>query len=97
MVERRTRESIYLDNCIIIEITTCNFRTIRGDTVVAAIAEEIAFWRSDDSSNPDFAVLAVLRPAMATVPDSLLICISSPYSRRGALWEAYPLVLSLDS
>src|SRR5207249_12328511 len=29
------------------------------------------------------------RPGMATVPGALLLCISSPYARRGALWEAY--------
>jgi hypothetical protein len=26
---------------------------------------------------------------MATVPDALLLCLSSPYAQRGALWEAH--------
>lgn len=89
MVERETRDAIYLTNGIVIEIATCNFRTVRGYTVVAAICDEIAFWRSDDSANPDYEILTALRPAMSTVPNSLLICISSPYARRGELWKAY--------
>jgi len=89
MVERETRDSVYLTNGIVIEIATCNFRTIRGYTVVAAICDEIAFWRSEDSANPDHEILTALRPAMSTVANSLLICISSPYARRGELWKAY--------
>ena len=38
---------------------------------------------------PDTEILNGLRPGMATVPGALLLCISSPYARRGALWEAY--------
>ena len=68
---------------------TASFRTVRGYTVAAAICDEIAFWRSEESANPDTEILAALRPAMATVPGALLLCISSPYARRGALWEAY--------
>jgi hypothetical protein len=30
-----------------------------------------------------------IRPAMATVPNALLLCLSTPYSRAGALWDAY--------
>jgi hypothetical protein len=33
----------------------------------------VAFWRSEDSTNPDFETLTALRPAMATVPGSILI------------------------
>jgi hypothetical protein len=56
---------------------------------VAAICDEIAFWHSEDSANPDHEILAALRPAMTTVRGAVLLCISSPYSRRGALWTAY--------
>ncbi len=89
MVGSRTKETIVLSNRVIIEVHTANFRAVRGYTVVAAICDEIAFWRSEDSANPDKEILNGLRPGMATIPDSLLLCISSPYARRGALWEAW--------
>jgi hypothetical protein len=34
-------------------------------------------------------VLAAVRPGMGTIPDAVLLCASSPYARRGALWEAF--------
>jgi len=89
MVSSRTAEAIHLSNRVSIEIHTASYRAIRGRTVVAAICDELAFWRSDDSANPDTEILAALRPAMATVPDPLLLCISSPFARRGALWQAH--------
>lgn len=89
MVERITRESIDLNNRVSIEVHACNFRTLRGYTIVGCVADEIAYWRSEDSANPDFEALNALRPAMLTVPDAKLICISSPYARKGALWETY--------
>src|SRR5262249_52848679 len=38
---------------------------------------------------PDVEILAALRPGMATIPGAMLLCASSPYARRGALWDAY--------
>jgi len=89
LVERRTKDAIHLVNGIVIEVHTANFRAVRGYTLIGAICDEIAFWRSDESANPDTEILNGLRPGMATVPGALLLCISSPYARRGALWEAY--------
>jgi hypothetical protein len=89
MVERETSDAIDLTNGITIEILTANFRTVRGYTLVAALCDELAFWRSEDSANPDVEIISAIRPAMATVPGSMLLCASSPYARRGALWEAY--------
>jgi hypothetical protein len=57
--------------------------------VVAALCDEIAFWRSEDSANPAEEILAALRPAMATIPGSLLLALSSPYKRSGPLYEQY--------
>jgi hypothetical protein len=89
MVVKRTAESLELTNRIVVEIHTASFRSVRGYSVVAAIADEIAFWRSEDSANPDSEIIAGLRPAMATLPGALLLAISSPYARRGALFEAH--------
>ena len=84
-----TKESIDLTNSVTIEINTANFRSTRGYTLAAALADEIAFWRSEDSANPDTEILAALRPAMATIPGAMLLCASSPYARRGVLWNAH--------
>ena len=88
MIAREERESIELSNRAVIEVSTASFRAVRGYTVACVIADELAFWRSDDSANPDWEILNALRPAMATL-DGKLIALSSPYSKRGALWETY--------
>jgi hypothetical protein len=85
-----TQDRIDLINGVSIEISTANFRTVRGYTLVAALCDEIAFWQGDDSANPDAEILAALRPAMTTMaPDAMLLCASSPHARKGALWDAY--------
>jgi hypothetical protein len=89
MVESRTAEAIHLRNGVSIEVHTVSYRSVRGYTVVAVIADEVAFWRDESSANPDAEIIAALRPGMATVPSALLLGISSPYSRRGVLWDAY--------
>jgi hypothetical protein len=87
-VTRRTAESVRLGR-VSIEVHTANYRLVRGYTVAAAVLDEVAVWRNEDSANPDREILNALRPAMATVPGALLVAISSPYARRGVLWDAY--------
>ena len=89
MIERETAEAFDLTNSVTIEIQAASFRSTRGYTLVAALCDEIAFWRSDEFANPDREILAALRPAMATIPGAMLLCASSPYARRGALWDTY--------
>jgi len=89
MVESRTTEAIHLNNRISIEVHTASFRAVRGYTLIGVIADEVAFWRDESTANPDAEIIAALRPGMATVPGALLLGISSPYSRRGVLWEAH--------
>jgi hypothetical protein len=89
MIVAQRGEAIELSNRIDIEIHTGSFRAVRGYTVVAALLDEVAFWRDDTSANPDKEIVNALRPAMATIPNSLLIGLSSPYARRGVLYEAW--------
>lgn len=89
MIVRQDNESIVLDNDVSVEITTASYRTIRGFTVIAALCDEIAFWRSEDSANPAQEILSALRPAMSTIPNALLIGLGTPYKRSDPLYEAY--------
>ena len=90
MVEDETTEAITLSNGVMIEIATASLRTTRGYTFVAILADESAYWRSDDSAaNPDAEIFRALRPGMATIPDAVLLNASSPYRKRGVLHDAY--------
>jgi hypothetical protein len=90
LIVARTAESVTLSTGIVIEIHTSNFRAVRGYTCVAALLDEVAFWPTgDESANPDHEVLTALLPAMATVPDALLVGASSPYARRGLVFEKH--------
>jgi hypothetical protein len=90
MVANRTKETIELTNRVTIEVHTANFRAVRGYSLIGVVCDEIAFWSTDDgAADPDAEILNGLRPGMATIPGAMLIAISSPYARRGALWEAY--------
>ena len=82
-------KSFDLTNRVTIEVGTASYRTTRGYTFIAVLADELAFWRSEDSASPDYEVIAAVRPGMATIPGAMLLCASSPYARRGALFDAY--------
>jgi hypothetical protein len=84
-----TSTEIVLRNGLRIEIHAASFRSLRGYTVIGAACDEVAYWQSDDSANPDTEILNALRPAMATVPNAVLMCITSPHARRGEVWRIY--------
>jgi len=88
LIKERKREELVLTNGITLEVRAPTFRGVRGSTCVAVICDEIAFWRSEESVNPDAEILHAVRPTLGT-SGGPLICISSPYARRGALWDTY--------
>jgi hypothetical protein len=89
MVEDSTAEAITLANRVMIEIHTASFRVTRGYSFAAVLADETAFWRNEDSTNPDVEIFRALRPGLASTPGALLLNASSPYRRTGVLHEAY--------
>jgi len=95
MVLRENSEAIEFSNRAAIEVHTASHRAVRGYTLSAAILDEIAFWHVE-GANPDVEIIAALRPALATLGGKL-IALSSPYARRGVLWNQYRRHFGRDS
>jgi hypothetical protein len=88
LVDGRTADTIALSTKIDIECRPASFRTIRGGTACAIIADEVCFWRNEATANPDTEILNGARPSLATT-GGLLAAISSPYARRGEAFETW--------
>jgi hypothetical protein len=89
LIANRTADTLELNNGITIEVRAASFRRLRGPTYVAVIADEAAFWYTDEfSANADVEILNAVRPGLATTGGPLIIA-SSPYAKRGVLWETH--------
>ena len=89
-VHRMLKNSIELHTGCNIEVMAASFRTLRGYSLPCVVCDEIAFWaREGDSLNPDHEIVDAIRPGLGRVDGSLLMAISSPYARKGELWEVY--------
>ncbi len=65
------------------------FRRLRGPTYIAVIADEAAFWYSDEiTANADVEILNAVRPGLAP-PTACSSLHQVPYARRGVLWETH--------
>ncbi len=83
-----TAETITLRSRIELQIRAASFRRARGFTAVGAIGDEVCFWRSEQTTNPDVEILNALRPSLATTGGPLIV-ISSAYAKRGEVYRAY--------
>jgi hypothetical protein len=84
-----TADTLELATNVQIVVRPGSFRSIRGATFIAAICDEIAFFRTDDTSvNVDLEIIRALRPGLL-ISKGPLIAISSPYAKRGYLWNTY--------
>jgi hypothetical protein len=89
MIKNRTQDTLELSNRITVEVRPCNFRTLRGPTYVAIVADEVAHWfTSTDFANPDVEILASVRPGLMTTRGPLIMA-STAYAQAGVLYDAY--------
>ncbi|MGI4800695.1 MAG: hypothetical protein ACRYG8_43065 [Janthinobacterium lividum] len=89
LVQEETTETITLKNRVVIEIATASFRVTRGYSFAAVLADETAFWRNENSANPDEEIIAAIKPGLSSIPSSMLLLASSPYAKRGALYNLF--------
>jgi hypothetical protein len=80
---------IKLANSIDVRVTTNNFRAPRGRPVACAIFDECAFWRDENSATPDVETYRAIEPGMATIANSMLIGITTPYRKAGLVYQKY--------
>src|SRR5437899_2866195 len=88
MIIDQRADEIELTTGVTIMVKASDFGGVRGPTIACVVADEIAFWPSQ-GANPDDEVLSAIRPAMATIPDAKLLCISTGYAQVGALYDAH--------
>lgn len=88
MIADQRTDEIELTSGVTIMVKASDFGGVRGPTIACVVADEIAFWASQ-GANPDGEVLSAIRPAMATIPDAKLLCISTGYAQVGALYDAH--------
>jgi hypothetical protein len=89
MVNRETAIGFELNNKIDVAVTTNSFRSVRGRSILCAILDETAFWLDENSANPDEEVLTAIKPALARLPGSIVIGISTPYRKKGLLYKKF--------
>jgi hypothetical protein len=92
LIEAETAWSISLPSRhVVIEVHTASFSATRGYTLAAVLADECAFWPAEDSVTPDIEIIRALRPGLLSLrpAGSMLLIASSPYAKRGLLWDSY--------
>ena len=89
LVTREHADGLDLSTSAELSVLASNFRSVRGRTIACAILDEVAFWRDENTANPDIETYSALLPGMATLPGAMLIGISSPYRRGGLLFQKW--------
>ncbi|MQY57100.1 hypothetical protein GH140_02775 [bacterium] len=87
MVRSITRDAIFLTNGIEIQVYPCSIGKVRGVSLVAFIADEVAHWKVE-GIDVDQDVLDSARPGL-DFPYSKMIKISTSYMMKGAIFQDF--------
>jgi hypothetical protein len=88
---------IEFGNGVVIACRPCSYSTIRGVLVICVICDEMAFWQHEQTAaNPEQEVIDAIRPAMATLFNTKLVKISTPFRKEGILWNEFQKRDELD-
>jgi hypothetical protein len=87
-LEGETTDSLTLSHGTTLEVHTASLRSTRGRSFACVLLDEAAFLRDAESANPDIELVRAVRPGLITL-GGMLAVVSSPYMRRGLLFEAH--------
>ena len=90
-----TSEEVRLRDNIVIAVHAGSYRTIRGRTLLAVVADETSFWRDETSAQPDVEVFRACAPALAA-SGGIWIGISTGYRKIGLLYQKWRDHFSYD-
>ncbi len=90
-----TSNEIRLRNGVTIAVHPSNFRSVRGRTLLVVVFDEVSFWPTTDSAQPDHEVYSACLPSLATC-NGLLVGISSPFRKIGLLHSKYKKHFGVD-
>ena len=83
-----TSEEVRLKDNVVIAVHAGSYRTIRGRTLLAVVADETSFWRDETSAQPDVEVFRACAPALAA-SGGIWIGISTGYRKIGLLYQKW--------
>jgi hypothetical protein len=83
-----TQDELRLRNGVVIATLAADYRSLRGRTLLIACLDEASFLRDESSATPDLECARALLPGLMT-SGGLLVTLSSPYRRRGLVWQRY--------
>jgi hypothetical protein len=89
LVKTIDRDGVTLRNGVAIVVATNSYRSVRGRSILCAIFDEGAFWRDENSANPDLEVAGAVAPGLARMPGSMLVLISTAHKRSGLLYQKW--------